>query len=98
VKVIDKLIDDIDEVVEGAREYAERYIECKARGNNSRAAKYKEMAHDELRHAEQVFEFAEADMEGIRRVHPISVEDEERWAHAKKKMHECIARIKTYIA
>lgn len=98
MKTIEKLIDNIMEEIEGAEEYAERYIECKARGNNARASKYKEMAHDELRHAENIYEFAEADVESIRKVYPLSVEDEESWAHAKKLMHQRIAQIKMYVA
>jgi ferritin len=98
MRLLEKLIENIEEELEGAKEYAERYIECKARGNNQRASKYKEMAHDEIRHAEEIYSFADTDVEAIRRVHPLSVEDEEEWARAVKKMHECIARVKTYIA
>lgn len=98
MRIIEKLIENIDEEIEGAWEYAERSIECKARGHMQRASRYKEMAHEELGHAAQIYEFAEADVEAIRKVHPLSVEDEEKWAHAVKKMHECIAKIKTYVA
>jgi ferritin len=97
MKTIDKMIEHIDEEVEGAREYAEKYIECKSRGHTGRAAKYKEMAFDELKHAETVYAFAEEDVENIRKVHPLSVDEEELWAHAKKKMYEHIAHIKSYL-
>ena len=98
MKIIEKMIDDIMEEVEGAREYAEKYIEAKARGNMSRAMKYKQMAHDEMAHAETVYEFAENDIEALKRVYTLSADDEEAWEHAKKKMHHCIATIKTYVA
>lgn len=97
MKSIDKMIEHIDEEVEGAREYAEKYIECKARGHTARASKYKEMAFDELKHAEIVYAFAEEDIDNIRKVYPLSIDEEERWAHAKKKMHEHIAHIKSYL-
>lgn len=98
MKTIDKMIEHIDEEVEGAREYAEKYIECKSRGHTARASKYKEMAFDELKHAEYVYGFAEEDVENIRKVYPLSVDEEEKWSHAKRKMHEHIAHIKSYLA
>ena len=51
MKILDHMIEDLEEEVDGAREYAEKYIECKAKGNTARATKYKEMAMDELKHA-----------------------------------------------
>jgi ferritin len=97
MKIIEKLIDHITDEIEGAEEYAEKSIECRARGHNTRATKYKEMAHDELRHAEEIYTFAEEDIEAIRRAHPLTVDEEELWAHFKKRMHEHVSRIKNYI-
>ena len=98
MRLIDKLIENLDEELEDAWKYAERSVECRARGHTNRASKYKEMAHEELGHASQIYEFAEDDVESIRKVHPLSVDDEEKWAHAVKKMHECVAKIKTFLA
>ena len=47
MKHIEKMIESIDEELDGAAEYAECYIKSKSRGHSSRAAKYKSMAEDE---------------------------------------------------
>lgn len=96
MEYIKKRIEKIEDELESAEEYAELYLESKARGQSTRAGKYHEMSHDELKHAENIFEFAEQDIESMRKVYPISVEDEEYWSMAKKKMYERIAKIKMY--
>jgi hypothetical protein len=52
MKMLEKFMDHISGELEGAMEYAEKYIENKAKGNTMRANVFKEMAGDELRHAE----------------------------------------------
>jgi hypothetical protein len=88
------MIEHIEEELEGAKEYAEKYIDCKARGNTTRASKYSEMATDELKHAVYIKDFAVADIEDIKKVYKLSVEDEEKWEHAHKKFAECMAIVK----
>ena len=51
MRSIKKYVDHINEEIEGAKEYAENYIEWKARGNIQRANSYRDMAQDELNHA-----------------------------------------------
>lgn len=96
MEYIKKRIERIEDELESAEEYAELYLESKARGQSARASKYYEMSHDELKHAENIYELAEQDIESLRKVFPISVEDEECWSMAKKRMHERIARIRMY--
>ena len=98
MKIIEKIMDNISEEVEGAWEYAEKSLECKARGNTGRAAKYKDMAYDEIKHSENLYEFGEADIDALRRVHPVPIEDEEHWSAFKKKFHESIAKIKLILS
>jgi hypothetical protein len=93
MKTLDRMIDDLEEEVEGAREYAEKYIDCRAKGNIPRANKYKEMAQDELKHAGYIRDFAIADAEGIKRVHTLTEEEEHKWEHSHKKLNDEIAMI-----
>jgi ferritin len=94
MRMIDKMIDHINEELEGAKEYAEKYIECKSRGDTTRASKYHDMANDELRHASNIHDFAIMDVDSIKNVYPLSVEDEEKWTHAHKHFAECTAIIR----
>ena len=92
--LMEKMIGDVMEELDGAREYAEKYIENRAIGNVSRANKYKEMASDELRHASYAHEFAAQDMEELKKVTEIPVKDLERWEKAHKSYAESMAWIK----
>lgn len=94
LKIIEKAIESVHEELEGAKEYAEKFIENKAIGNMARANKFKEMASDELRHASYMHEFAAMDIAAIEKVMPISGEDEEHWEKSKKKYAECMAWIR----
>jgi hypothetical protein len=94
MKHIEKMIDHIDEELDGAAEYAECYIKSKSRGHSSRAAKYKSMAEDELIHADNIKEFAAADVEEIKRVYKLPEEVEEHWEKAHKRFTERIAMIR----
>ena len=49
MKKIQDYVNRIDEELSDAKEYAEKYVECKAEGKDSNSRKYKEMAEDELK-------------------------------------------------
>jgi hypothetical protein len=51
MRAIKKFVDMIKEELESAEEYAEMYVEAKAKNDIPAANKYKEMANDELKHA-----------------------------------------------
>lgn len=97
MKMLEQMRDSINEELEGAREYAEKYILNKAMGK-PRAAAYKAMAQDELRHASHVYGFAVEDVEAIRRVHALSPEDEEMWERELKHYADCDAKIKMMLS
>lgn len=93
MKILENMIEELEDEIEGARDYAEKYIDCKARGNAMRATKYKEMAHDELRHFSTLREFFAADVDGIKRVHPLTEEEVSWWEHEHKKLNDKVAMI-----
>lgn len=94
MKHIEKLIESIDDELDGAAEYAECYIKAKSRGHSMRASKYKSMAEDELAHATNIKDFAAADVEEIKRVYSLPEDVEEHWEKAHKRFTERMALIK----
>lgn len=98
MKIAHAYMEHVIEELEGAREYAEKYIDFKARGNAARANAYKGMAQDELRHAGMVYEFAAQDMEAIGRIYTLPEDVQEKWDHMVKKYADCSAKIKMMLA
>lgn len=96
--IIKKMVEQIDDEVCGAKEYAEKYVEMKAEGNSMWANRYKEMAQDELKHATYIHELAVSKIEQIRQVYEPNVEMEEKWEKAHKEYVEKVAWIKTMLA
>ena len=93
MKAIKELVDHIKEEVEGAMEYANKYAEYKVLGS-PRASTYKQMAYDELSHADKIHEFAVEEIQKARAVMTPPVEMEEKWEHEHKKFIEEVAKIK----
>lgn len=94
MKIIHKMLHHLEEEVEGAKEYAEKYIENKATNNMSRAAKFKEMAMDELKHASNLREFDMEDVGEIKKVYAMSDEENTAWEHGQKHLSEQMALVK----
>jgi Na+-translocating ferredoxin:NAD+ oxidoreductase RnfC subunit len=93
MKLIDKMLEQLEDEVEGARDYAEKYVECKARGNMSRANRYKEMAHDELKHATFLKEMDIADIDELKKVYPMTDEEQSLWEHGHKHVNDQMAMV-----
>jgi Na+-translocating ferredoxin:NAD+ oxidoreductase RnfC subunit len=93
MRLIDKMLEQLEEEVEGARDYAEKYVECKARGNMSRANRYKEMAHDELKHATFLKEMDIADIDELKKVYPMTDEEQSLWEHGHKHVNDQMAMV-----
>ena len=91
---IKKLAEHIEEEICGAKEYAEKYVECKAKGDMQWANRYKEMANDELKHAGYLHDKAVHDIEEISKVYKPTEEMEEKWEKCHKKFVEKTAWIK----
>ena len=94
MKHIKMFVDQIDEELEGAKDYAEKYVECKAKNNMAHANKYKEMAQQELVHAMNIHGFAVEAIELLNKVYTAPVEMQEKWDHAHKEYVEKAAWIK----
>ena len=94
MKVLDKMLDCLEEEVEGAKEYAEKYIECKARGNMNRANKYREMASDELKHAGYLREMDIMDIDELKKIYTMTEDEELAWEHGHKRINEQMAIVK----
>lgn len=98
MKKIKEYVDAIDEELEGAKEYAEKYVECKAKDNMQSATKYKEMANDELKHAMYEHEWAVKEIEEISRVYTPPIEMQEKWDKAHKEYVEKVAWIRQMLS
>ena len=98
MKSIKKYVDHLNDEIESAEEYAEKYVECKAKGNMQAANRYREMSEDELKHAMYIHEFAVKEVENVSKVYTPPVEMLEKWEHQHKKYVEDVALIKQILA
>lgn len=94
MRMIKELVHRLDEEIEDAKEYAEKYVEYKAKGNMPRANKYKEMATDELKHSNYIHEMAVHEIDEIKKVYTAPVEMQEKWDMEHKAYVEKVAWIK----
>jgi hypothetical protein len=98
MRSIKKYVDGIEDEIDGAKEYAECYVEAKARGDMNRANRYKEMSLDELKHAMYQHEWAVAEIDAVSKVYKPPVEMEEAWKRAHKDYVEKVAWVKQMLA
>jgi hypothetical protein len=95
---IKRYVEDIEEEIEGAKDYAEKYVEAKARGDVSRANRYKEMAMDELKHSSYLHEWAVSEIDSLSKVYTPPAEMQEKWEMAHRQYVEKVAWIKQMLA
>lgn len=98
MKIIKKFVETIEEELEGAKEYAEKYVENKVNNNMQAAARYKEMAYDELKHASYEHEFAVNEIDKLSKVYVPPVEMQEAWDKAHKEYVQHAAWVKQMLA
>ena len=91
------LVDRIDEEICDAKTYAENYVEFKAMNDSTWANRYKEMANDELKHADYIHERAVNEINRLRTVYTPPAEMLEMWDVEHKKYVEKTAWIKTML-
>ncbi|MCQ2486090.1 MAG: hypothetical protein MJ168_12255 [Clostridia bacterium] len=98
MKMIKKLVDCIEEELEGAQNYAEKYVEYKANGNTKWSGRFKSMAEDELQHSNLIHELAVEEISKLRSVYEPSQEMLDKWDKAHTKYVEKAAWIKQMLA
>lgn len=98
MRIIKQYVEAIDDELEGAKKYAEKYVECKAKDDMHSANRYKEMANDELKHAAYEHEWAVKEIEELSKVYTAPAEMMEKWEHAHKNYVEQVAWIRQMLA
>lgn len=94
MKKIQNYVDRIDEELNDAKEYAEKYVECKAENKDSVSRKYKEMAEDELKHAGYIHEIAVEEIQKLRERFTPTQHMLDEWEKSHKEYVEKTAWIK----
>jgi hypothetical protein len=94
MRLIKKYVDDIDEELEGAKDYAEKYVEAKVKGDVEKASKYKEMANDELKHSSYLHGWAVNEINAISKVYTPPADMQEKWEKSHAHYVERVAWIK----
>jgi hypothetical protein len=98
MRMIQKFVEAIDEEIEGAKEYAEKYVEHKVSGHMEQANRYKEMANDELKHAMYQHEWAVHKIDELSKHYTPPVEMLEKWEKAHKLYVEEVAGIRQMLS
>lgn len=96
--IIKKYVETIEEELEGAKKYAEKYVENKVMGDMQKASKYNDMATDELKHAMYEHEWAAKAVNEISKVYTPPEEMMEKWEKAHKEYVEKVAWIKQMLS
>ena len=91
---IKEIIDQLDEEIDGAKKYAERYVKYKAKNNMQWANRFKEMANDEIKHCNYIHELVVFFIEELKKIYSPPAEMLEKWEHEHKEYVEKVAWIK----
>lgn len=97
MKKIKKLVKMIDEEIDGAESYAEKYIESKADGDSTMASEYHEMANDELKHATYLHNYAKTEIEKLSKIFTPPVDMINKWDDAHEKYIDKVNDIKALL-
>lgn len=95
---IKKMADQILEELDGAKAYAESYVECKAKGDGTWANRYKEMAQDELKHAGYIHEKTVSEIEYLRKIYTPPADMLAKWDEDHREYVDKAAWIKQMLA
>lgn len=98
MRSIHAYVESIEDEIEGAKDYAEKYVEAKAHGDMNKANRYKEMANDELKHAMYQHEWAVQKIDEVSKVFKAPQEMMEKWEKAHKSYVEKVAWIRQMLA
>lgn len=91
---IKELADEIKDELCSAKEYAEEYLTFKAKENGTWANRYKEMAQDELKHANYIHDRVVAEIDELKKVYTPPEDMMQKWESDHKKYIEKAAWVK----
>ena len=97
MRKIKELVERIDDELNSAEEYAEKFIEYKADGESSMAAKFQDMATQEMNHATTMHDIAVKEIEKVSAVFNAPAEMREKWDKSHSEYIQRAARIKSMI-
>lgn len=97
MRKIKELVERIDDELNSAEEYAEKFIEYKADGESSMAAKFQDMATQEMAHANTIHDLAVKEIEKVSAVFNAPAEMREKWEKSHAEYIQRSARIKSMI-
>ena len=95
---IKNLIEQINDELCSAKDYAEEYLTFKAKNDTPWANRYKEMSTDELKHANYLHERAIGEITELRKVYTPPEEMLQKWESAHREYIEKAAWIKQMLA
>lgn len=98
MRTIKNYIDSIEDELESAKDYAEKALEEKARGNTAISNRYKEMAQDELKHGSFLHEMATKSADELSKVFTPPEEMLEKWRKAHADYVEKAAWVKQMLS
>lgn len=98
MKYIANYVKMIDEELEGAKCYAEKYVEFKAKGDATWANRFKEMANQEIQHSMWLHDLTVSEIEKLREVFVPPAEMLDKWDKAHIEYVEKAAWVKQMLA
>lgn len=98
MKAIKKLVDRIDEELQDAQAYAEKYVEEKVEGMNDWANNFRMMSEEELGHAMKMHEYTMNKIEKLKQVYTPTQDMLDKWETAHKDYVDRVAWIRQMLA
>ena len=98
MKKIKEYVEHIEDEICSAKDYAEKYVEYKAKGDATWANRFHTMASEELEHAEYIHELALKDIEELSKVFTPPQDMQEKWDKAHAYYVEKVAWIKQMLS
>lgn len=94
---IDDLYGHVKEELTACQMYAEESFKVKARGNTQWASRFKEMASQELQHAQYLHDYVVQEITNIKSVYTPTEEEIEKWDKADRKFYEKESMLKVML-
>ena len=98
MKRIGTLVNDVNDEICGAKDYAERYLQAKVDGDGSWANRYKEMANQELQHAMWLHELSVQEINKLKEVYTAPAYMQKKWDETHAKYMETVEFVKDMLS